>query len=66
MDDSSKYPDRAPDCLKCEYFNVTWDRNFPRGCKVFGVKGKMLPSIAVFRATGQHCPSFVKSHRIKG
>ena len=58
-------PARAPNCLKCEYYKVTWDRNFPRGCTVFGVKGKDLPSVTVFKATGKHCPSFIKSSRIK-
>lgn len=60
-----KTPDRAPDCLKCEYFSVTWDYRFPRSCKIFGVKSKTLPSIAVYQATGKHCPSFKKSLKIR-
>ena len=65
MDNIGAGPVKAPDCLKCKYFKVTWDRNFPRGCSLFGVKGKALPSISVYRATGKHCPSFTKSDRIK-
>ncbi|GHU63221.1 hypothetical protein FACS189445_6460 [Spirochaetia bacterium] len=49
---------RAPDCLKCVHFKVTWEPAFPRSCEVFGIKSRNLPSIEVFRATGQHCPSF--------
>ncbi|MDL2228969.1 hypothetical protein LJC14_01835 [Treponema sp. OttesenSCG-928-L16] len=49
---------RAPDCLKCVYFKVSWDPSFPRSCTVFGIKSRNLPSIEVFRATGYHCPSF--------
>lgn len=58
-------PDRPPNCLQCIHFAVTWEKNFPRSCKVFGVKSKNLPSIAVKRATGKNCPAFVKSPKIK-
>jgi hypothetical protein len=27
---------------------------------LFGIKSLQLPSVEVFRATGQHCPSFTK------
>lgn len=49
---------RAPDCLKCVYFKVTWEPAFPRSCTVFGIKSRNIPSVEVFRATGAHCPSF--------
>jgi hypothetical protein len=51
-------PDRAPNCLKCLHFRVTWDPNFPRACDVFGIKTRNLPSVEVFAATGRQCPSF--------
>ncbi|MDA8426435.1 MAG: hypothetical protein M0Z80_09890 [Treponema sp.] len=51
-------PDRAPNCLKCLYFRVTWDPAFPRSCLVFGIKCRNLPSLEVFASTGHHCPSF--------
>lgn len=51
-------PDRAPDCLRCLHFRVTWDPALPRSCDVFGIKSRRLPSLEVFAATGLHCPSF--------
>ena len=51
-------PSRAPNCLKCLHFRITWEPDFPRSCLVFGIKGKNLPSVEVFAATGSHCPSF--------
>lgn len=51
-------PAKAPNCLRCEHFKVTWDPAFPRSCAVFGIKSKNLPSAEVFAATGLHCPSF--------
>jgi hypothetical protein len=50
--------ERAPDCLKCVHFRVTWEPAFPRACDLFGVKCRNLPSHEVFVATGRHCPSF--------
>lgn len=49
-----------PDCFKCEHFYITIDERFPRGCKVFGIKGKSIPSIDVKRVTGISCPVFKK------
>lgn len=47
-----------PECFKCIHFYITIDERFPRGCKVFGIKGKSIPSIDVKRATGIECPVF--------
>jgi hypothetical protein len=46
-------------CLKCVYYNVTWDRKHPRGCKFFGFKSQKLPSITVYESTGQVCEAFL-------
>jgi hypothetical protein len=49
---------QAPNCLKCAYFEVTWDPHVPRSCVIFGFESYNMPSWEVFRATGKHCPSF--------
>jgi hypothetical protein len=54
-------PNQAPNCLRCRHFYVTWDLQFPRGCSVFGIKSRHMPSLVVYRATGYHCPSFEPS-----
>ncbi|PKL24236.1 MAG: hypothetical protein CVV47_10835 [Spirochaetae bacterium HGW-Spirochaetae-3] len=51
-------PDRAPNCLQCVNFRVTWDPSYPRSCVVFDIKSRNMPSLEVFAATGLHCPSF--------
>ncbi|RKX74381.1 MAG: hypothetical protein DRP87_16985 [Spirochaetes bacterium] len=58
-------PKKAPNCLKCIHFSVSWDPNFPRACSVFEIKSRHLPSLEVFRATGHHCPAFKRSPRVK-
>jgi hypothetical protein len=45
-------------CFKCKHFYITWDKNFPNGCKAFGFKAKSLPSVAVYEASGQNCQAF--------
>ncbi|MBL8968052.1 MAG: hypothetical protein JNG85_13690 [Spirochaetaceae bacterium] len=57
--------ERAPDCLKCLHFHVTWDPSFPRSCEVFGIKSQRLPSLEVFAATRRHCPAFEEKPGLK-
>ncbi|MDR3248095.1 MAG: hypothetical protein LBT39_04845 [Treponema sp.] len=59
------FPNRAPNCLQCVHFKVTWDPGFPRSCRLFGVKCRNLPSQAVFLSTGKHCFSFVMKEGLK-
>jgi len=44
--------------MKCQHFFVTYDKNRPRGCHLFGIKSRLLPSKAVFNSSGAHCPAF--------
>jgi hypothetical protein len=52
--------ERKINCPKCHYYYVTWDKNFPRGCKVFRFKSKKLPSDFVYEATGIMCEHYVE------
>lgn len=63
--DRLEFPRRAPNCLKCRFFNVSWDPSFPRSCSVFGIKSRDMPSTLVFQSTGKHCPAFQESPRLK-
>jgi hypothetical protein len=47
-------------CPQCQYFYVTWDKNFPKGCKVFRFKSKKFPSDFVYEATGIMCEHFAE------
>jgi len=48
----------AVNCRQCAYFYITWDRNFPYGCKAFGLKTKRTPSIEVYQSSGKECLKF--------
>jgi len=47
-------------CMKCKYYYVTWDKEHPRGCKIFGFKTKKMPSVLVYESSGQECMNFTK------
>lgn len=49
---------RRINCHKCEYFFVTWEPRFPYGCSNMGFKSKILPSLEVFKASGEPCRAF--------
>ncbi|MDV7765413.1 uracil-DNA glycosylase [Peribacillus sp. CSMR9] len=42
-------------CIACSHFYITWDPNFPKGCRAFQFKTPNLPSLDVFRSSGQPC-----------
>ena len=58
-------PHKAPNCLQCEYFKVSWEPAYPRACTVFGIKCKNLPSLEVFLSTGKHCFTFKLKEGLK-
>ena len=50
-------------CHQCKYFYITWDKNFPKGCKFFGFKTDNLPSISVLESSGEPCHGFAQKHK---
>ncbi|MET3317901.1 UNVERIFIED_ORG: hypothetical protein ABIC97_000987 [Peribacillus simplex] len=45
-------------CMACRHFYVTWDPNFPKGCRAFQFKTLNQPSLDVFCSSGQLCMKF--------
>ncbi|MCL0033907.1 hypothetical protein M1M94_00210 [Thermodesulfovibrionales bacterium] len=48
------------DCFKCKHFYITWDKNFPYGCKAMGFKSRHMPSWEVHQASGMSCLKYSK------
>ncbi len=46
-------------CQKCQFYYVTWEKSQPHGCKAYGFKSKIIPSIIVKNSSGVEC-SFYK------
>ncbi len=45
-------------CIRCKNFYVTWDKEYPKGCKLFGFKSAKLPSVLVLESTGTECKNY--------
>jgi len=45
-------------CKNCKYFFITWDKNFPYGCKALAFKSKQIPSFEVKQSSGFECLKF--------
>lgn len=45
-------------CMKCQHFYITWDANFPRGCKAYGFKTQTMLSLNVLSSSGKPCMNF--------
>ena len=45
-------------CRKCVHFKITWVKEQPYGCTLFGFKSKDLPSVEVFNSSGKACIKF--------
>ncbi|MFK2821651.1 uracil-DNA glycosylase [Arcobacter sp. YIC-80] len=50
-------------CQKCIYYYVTWEQNSPHGCKAYGFKSKIIPSIIVKNSSGSIC-SFYQQKKL--
>ena len=54
-----------PDCYNCKHFFVTWQAHAPRGCRAFGFKTKNLPSVEVFKISGNDCGYYNQKRKKK-
>jgi len=50
--------DKKINCLLCKHYYVTWDPQFPKGCRAYQFKSNRLPSVEVLRASGEICLKF--------
>jgi len=55
-----------PTCRRCVHYFITWEVDFPHGCRAMGFKSRRLPIMDVRRAMqGQACLSFEKRKMMK-
>ncbi|TYT75871.1 uracil-DNA glycosylase [Desulfobotulus mexicanus] len=46
---------RRINCHRCRHYYVTWEPRFPHGCRGLNFKSREIPSLVVFRNSGQPC-----------
>ncbi len=47
-------------CIKCRHYYITWDKNFPHGCRAMGFKCREMPSTVVKKSSEIECLLFEK------
>ncbi|RKX79075.1 MAG: uracil-DNA glycosylase [Spirochaetes bacterium] len=52
------YSGPPPFCPRCKHYFITWDPAFPKGCRLFNIKSKQLPSFEVRAANQRDCPAY--------
>lgn len=52
--------DNRPVCHNCEHYYITWDQNFPYGCRAMGFKSRKRPSQDVYESSGMDCQLFTR------
>ncbi|PHO12106.1 uracil-DNA glycosylase [Malaciobacter marinus] len=50
-------------CQKCLYYYVTWEKERPHGCKAYGFKSQLIPSIVVKNSSGKPCSFYNPKQR---
>jgi len=53
------------DCHKCRHYYVTWNKDYPHGCRAMEFKGRFMPSISVRRISGRECLMYHEKHVTK-
>lgn len=59
---SADQPKKKVNCFRCRHFYITYQHQFPRGCKALGFKSREMPAQAVFKASGMECLHFQKRY----
>lgn len=47
-----------PNCSKCKHYFITWDKQTPYGCRIYGIKTQDRPSTIVKAAGGGECQGY--------
>ncbi len=52
-------------CKNCRHYYVTWDKDFPYGCKAMGFKSKNASAVVVLESSGLPCQHFERKGKQK-
>ncbi len=57
--------DREIDCFSCTRFYITYDADFPYGCRAAGFKSRLMPSREMAAHSGLECQFFTGKEKGK-
>ncbi len=50
--------EREIDCFSCRFFFITYEQQFPYGCRAARFKSRRMPSREMFAGSGMDCQFF--------
>lgn len=50
---------RKIQCLRCKYYQVTYNPQIPHGCRKYQFQSATIPNLVVKRETGTDCQAYV-------
>jgi hypothetical protein len=50
--------EKAINCMSCLHFYITYDPQFPYGCRAVGFKSRWMPSKVMYASSGMDCQFF--------
>ena len=65
MEEEQSENQRIP-CMRCTHYQVTFEPNAPRGCKLYQFKSTLMPYVLVKSTTGSDCTSFQEKKKKSG
>ena len=49
-------------CFSCSHFYITYEQDFPYGCRAVGFKSRPMPSQVMYVSSGIDCQLFKEKH----
>jgi hypothetical protein len=52
-------------CFSCSRFYITYDIDFPYGCRAAGFKSRLMPSKEMYIISGIECQLFTEKEKLR-
>ncbi len=57
---------KGVDCFSCTHFHITYDTDFPYGCRAAGFKSRFIPAKEMLLNSGMACQFFEEKKMRRG
>jgi len=52
-------------CFSCSHFYITYDVDFPYGCRAAGFRSRLMPSKEMYFNSGMECQLFAVKEKLR-
>jgi hypothetical protein len=52
-------------CFSCQHFYITYDPQFPYGCRAVGFKSRWMPAKGMYASSGMDCQFFAGKGKMR-